>query len=183
MRIEQFRNGFSLIETAIVLGVVGIVIGGIWVASASVMENKRIADTQEDVLQLVSNLRAKYRGFSLESLPAGDSGIYISFDTTAFANLKSIRRVDDYTVVGAWGNTIEALYRRPSDGDEGFQLDIEGLPTKACMRLAAFFGSATVGAELWRLDTAVNYPTTFPFMPTAADCPAGGSIALRFKAR
>lgn len=36
----RLRLGFNLIEAAIVLGVVGLVIGGIWVAASAVRNNQ-----------------------------------------------------------------------------------------------------------------------------------------------
>jgi type II secretory pathway pseudopilin PulG len=39
----SFKKAFSLIEAAIVLGIIGLVIGGIWIAAASVQENNRVS--------------------------------------------------------------------------------------------------------------------------------------------
>lgn len=43
------RHGFSLIEAAIVLGIVGLVIGGIWVAATSVREKNKAAEVSKDI--------------------------------------------------------------------------------------------------------------------------------------
>lgn len=51
------RKGFSLVEAAIVLGVVGLVIGGIWVAAATVIENHKVNKTVEGITTNVSNIR------------------------------------------------------------------------------------------------------------------------------
>ena len=48
------KKGFSLIEAAIVLGVVGLVIGGIWVAAATVREEWKISRLFGDI-QLIVN--------------------------------------------------------------------------------------------------------------------------------
>ena len=45
------RRGFSLIEAAIVLGVVGIVIGGIWYAANTVQSSMRVSDLTKSVIQ------------------------------------------------------------------------------------------------------------------------------------
>jgi hypothetical protein len=49
------RRGFNLIEAAIVLGVVGLVIGGIWVAAASVLDNWKLSETISGTLVLAQN--------------------------------------------------------------------------------------------------------------------------------
>ena len=50
---RKSRRGFNLIEAAIVLGVVGLVIGGIWVAAAAVQQNLREADASKGLIQIV----------------------------------------------------------------------------------------------------------------------------------
>ena len=42
----RYYSGFSLIEAAIVLGVIGLVIGGIWAASSSVISKKNNDDVR-----------------------------------------------------------------------------------------------------------------------------------------
>lgn len=51
------RKGFSLIEAAIVLGVVGLVIGGIWVAAATVYRNHRLNQTVAGIGVIYRNTR------------------------------------------------------------------------------------------------------------------------------
>lgn len=48
------KKGLSLIESAIVLGIVGLVIGGIWVAAATVQENRRQARFLEQIVHIAS---------------------------------------------------------------------------------------------------------------------------------
>lgn len=50
------RRGFNLIEAAIVLGVVGLVIGGIWVAADAVMMRMRIKQTTEGIYLIAKEL-------------------------------------------------------------------------------------------------------------------------------
>ena len=59
-------KGFSLIESAIVLGVVGLVIGGIWVAASAVNSNLRMSNTVVAILQMV---QGGQKLFPLQSYP------------------------------------------------------------------------------------------------------------------
>lgn len=52
------HRGFSLIEAAIVLGIVGLVIGGIWVAASAVQTQIRLARMQEFVINVHSKLNS-----------------------------------------------------------------------------------------------------------------------------
>lgn len=51
------QRGFTLIEIAIVLTIVGLVIGGIWLAASTVLNNNRIAEASRQVLQIVQNTK------------------------------------------------------------------------------------------------------------------------------
>lgn len=56
-RQKSIRRGFSLVESAIVLGVVGLVIGGIWVAAETMYENYKVNKTVEGILFVINNTR------------------------------------------------------------------------------------------------------------------------------
>lgn len=57
-RSEQSKQrGFNLVEAAIVLALVGLVIGGIWVASAAVYENHKINKLVEGLIMASQKLR------------------------------------------------------------------------------------------------------------------------------
>jgi hypothetical protein len=67
--VHPYRRGFNLIEAAIVLGVVGLVIGGIWVAATAVNSNWQNSRTQQQIVQIVANSRSL---FNRQSLPNAD---------------------------------------------------------------------------------------------------------------
>ena len=54
---HKTRRGFSLIEAAFVLAVVGAVIGTIWVAAATVIENHKVNKTVEGVFSTARNIQ------------------------------------------------------------------------------------------------------------------------------
>ncbi len=54
------RRGFSLVESAIVLAVVGLVLGGIWVAAASIVKTNRINDTAAAILSIARGASALF---------------------------------------------------------------------------------------------------------------------------
>ena len=55
----QLRNqrGFTLIEIAIVLTIVGLVIGGIWLAASTVLNNNKKSEAARQVIQIVQNTK------------------------------------------------------------------------------------------------------------------------------
>jgi len=60
-----FRRGFTLTEIAIVLGIIGLILGAIWTAAASVYLNHAIKKAEQQILTIVGNMRSLYpTGFS-----------------------------------------------------------------------------------------------------------------------
>src|SRR5882762_1552401 len=57
---EQEKRGFTLTEIAIVLGIVGLILGAIWVAAAAVYSNLRTSKATTELLNIVQNVRALY---------------------------------------------------------------------------------------------------------------------------
>ncbi len=53
------HKGFSLIEAAIVLGVVGLIIGGIWVVAASIRENMLANQISTGLLSTIAETQAR----------------------------------------------------------------------------------------------------------------------------
>jgi type II secretory pathway pseudopilin PulG len=61
-RQQTRTRGFSLTEIAIVLGVAGIVIGGIWTIARSAMESMRVQEAEQELTIVVQNIRDYYAG-------------------------------------------------------------------------------------------------------------------------
>lgn len=59
------RRGFSLIEAAIVLAVVGLVIGGIWAAVSTLREKYAVSQTVSGILSTVEGTRRFTKGFNI----------------------------------------------------------------------------------------------------------------------
>lgn len=149
------RKGFNLIEAAIVLGVVGVVIGGLWTAASSFYENKRINDTTEGVLSLCSSLTHM---FPMSAAPS-----------TGLINLDNYDVMNDLIPSNwpklAWGHASPLS----STGVEFFQpgldytylghsvagqimIELNNIPPSACQKLVSSMnlkeGSVLAGAYM-----------------------------------
>ncbi len=58
------RRGFTLTEIAIVLGIVGMILGAIWVAQGQVSNSQKTAKAAGELLQIVSNYQTLWGGAS-----------------------------------------------------------------------------------------------------------------------
>ncbi len=134
------NKGFNLIEAAIVLGIVGLVVGGIWVAATSVYANLRSKRATDELLQIVQGTRALFatssvigqaNGFNLTAslaqsnvLPGDTLGSTPALATSA-------------NTVNPWGGNIGVFDAPNSNGtaDTGFQVQFTRVPNAACVDL------------------------------------------------
>jgi prepilin-type N-terminal cleavage/methylation domain-containing protein len=131
------QKGFTLIEVAIVLVIVGIVIGGIWVAAATVIGNNKNQTLSSGIIQFVQNIKALYA-----SQP-GSTSTSLTVATAIAAGIVPANMTDgtnifdpfnpgtaNITVVGA-ANTVDMKIGA-----------LTTLPANACATLVTTIGSA-----------------------------------------
>jgi len=91
---SSWRRGFNLVEAAIVLGIVGLVIGGIWVAASSIASNMKSNDAQLMFNSIVNSVYTMYGGMPTPST-----------NTSLDAALAAAKSVPE-TFINAAGNDI-----------------------------------------------------------------------------
>lgn len=77
-KVTLRSKGFNLIEAAVVLAVVGLVIGGIWVAAAAVNRNRIVAQLSSATLQITSGMTELYK-----NVPGGTASANITVQMMA----------------------------------------------------------------------------------------------------
>jgi len=123
------QQGFNLVEAAIVLGVVGLVIGGIWVAASAVTENRKQARMSEQVLLVVQNIRQIYGGRP----PVAETYFTSLHNAASWASVFPADAISATSPVSPWGTELGAIYR---DMTSQIEVDIYGLSTASCAALA-----------------------------------------------
>lgn len=132
-RLRAKRRGFNLVEAAIVLGVVGLVIGGIWVAAAQLTARRNISNTMEAVLQTVQNVRKLYNGLPIANANITLSMIRAGAIPTNFVNTST-------TTKNPWNG---GLYVGLSTSGNGIiSITLDGLPRAPCLELFSRFTSS-----------------------------------------
>lgn len=94
---RQFR-AFSLIEAAIVLALIGLVIGGIYAALSSVQRNRKMSETISGVLTLASNVKKELPPSTYPSTGGVDfaSAIFIKLGPDNWIDAANVRYVSPY---------------------------------------------------------------------------------------
>ena len=174
------KRGFNLIESAVVLGVVGLVIGGIWYAAASVQQSQRINNTAVGILQIANGAR---RLFSHSDYPtvygtsnsvtstAAAAGIlpsdfkYVS-GTTATSPLGALISVS----LSCWGDCpiLPVSFQGPANS--------EAITSSDCVQLIRRFAALAKDNNdfLYAQRNLTSGPTLFlfpPIDPTQVTCP------------
>lgn len=134
------RRGFTLTEIAIVLGIVGLILGAIWVAAAAVYNNLRVSHTNTAVLQMVQAVR---------TLHATQAAITLGDDTAAMI-AAGVVPSDMLNGVGgltdAWGG--RAFVGGTTD-TQGIVIQLNGVPQAQCIDLIPQIAGSTRDAGLF----------------------------------
>ena len=169
---HKTRMGFNLIEAAIVLAVVGGVIGGIWYSASAVTEKSRQKTTLEMLTLCVNKMR-----MALKQVPAHS---YIDGDS--FNNLAvSIGAIPESRKT-AYG-PISIAYE-DNFGGRDFVLILNYLTQSACIAVVSFFSNNATTYGLTRVifyNPQVNY-TTFPIITSSitSGCSYTGAFTIQF---
>jgi len=180
--MPRTKRGFTLTEAAIVLGIVGLILGAIWVAAASVYRNMRITRTTEQILTIVQSIRSMNTtqqtlgGTANYTLPMIQAGIFprdMIRGTGASA-----------TANNQWDGLVTVTGATATVAGDAFALAYVAVPQSACIDLAVrMSGPARDGGLIGIAAGAVNN-TTFPVnvVNAATLCPnATNTITFTFR--
>lgn len=142
------KRGFTLTEIAIVLGIIGLILGAIWVAAAAVYNNLRVSKATTQLLQITQNVRALYAtsarvdplaNINTPGQQAGQALTYIQANVFPNDTLSSSggagQPVD--TVQSPWNGGIYITAQQSQGGvaNDSFQVAFDAVPQSACIGL------------------------------------------------
>lgn len=125
---KQNEKGFSLIEAAIVLGMVALVVGGIWVGASSVQNNFRTGKAQEQLLSIAQNVRGWFHG---QPSAAGlDLSYAIEWDL-----IPGDMIAGSDSAITPWSGPVDVSV--VSGSSQQFTISFGDIPQKPCAEIAA----------------------------------------------
>jgi len=133
--MEPQKKGFTLTEIAIVLGIIGLILGAIWVAAASVYNNQRINQANTAVLQVLQGIRTLYS--QQASIPGGAQDIT---DKMVNAGIVPTNLVvtGTATMRTPWG---QSMYIGTNAAGDGVSIVMNGMTSALCVGvISAIFG-------------------------------------------
>lgn len=184
------RRGFTLTEIAIVLGIIGLILGAIWAAASAVYNNLRTSRAQQEILTVAQNIRAMYATQSTVD-SAATTDTYIS--AGVFPSDATVETSSGKSVKNPWGGNFDII-ASSSDNYTSFIVTMEGVPVNACITLAT--STTGTGRDSGLVDLSVDDSSigslaggTFPVGAKAAadSCTTQGSsgrkLAWEFRLR
>lgn len=175
-------SGFNLVETAIVLGIVGLVIGGIWVAANSVQSNVRKSEASKALIQIVQNVRAMFDGQS----PSATGSI-----NSAVISARAVPTdfVNGTNIVNPWNGGVTISLAQAGSQIDSLDIAYASMPRDVCIELTSRNTNVTTGTGLTQIlianGSSTVTVTSFPYSPATAatDCLATNTVTWRFGLR
>jgi prepilin-type N-terminal cleavage/methylation domain-containing protein len=165
------RRGFTLTEIAIVLGIIGIILGAIWAAAAMVYENNRTKESREQALAVINNWRSIYGSRQVDVATDGTDMTQLTVNNS-FAPSEMLTTATGACLPG--GTAVTCFLAGPWTGSqvnvEAYQTHNAVAVTYSNMTQTAcnHFGNAIADAA-GLIETIINGTTLqFPPLGTAA---------------
>lgn len=105
-RTLRRRLGLSLVELAIVLGVIGLVGAAIWATASRVKSRQTVQDSVQIVTEIASNVRGVYTGFSDPT----ERPLTVAAQIAANLFPMSVVNAAGTNTLNVWGGTISIKF-------------------------------------------------------------------------
>ena len=176
-------RGFTLTEIAIVLGIIGIILGAIWAAAASVYENNHNQEATQQVLTIANNWKSIFGSKRVDEPDWTDlTAVTINNHFMPETMIKTGVTTQGY---GPWSNSTVTVYAHQSWN--GIIIRYNGLTQSACNHFADAVLSGTNTMILWGSvnGTARNFPPVgsdpyFTITDIDAGCAGGGYVQVMY---
>jgi prepilin-type N-terminal cleavage/methylation domain-containing protein len=175
-RLRTNKKGFTLTEIAIVLGIIGLILGAIWAAASSVYANLKANQAQQGILAAAQAVRSLFATSAATGIAAG-TNTPITSPGMFPVNWQS-------TTVGRVGNPWHvnptASYAYVIGNGQQFAVEIDGISDAGCAQLIGFYTAAAAsqsgGSVPGLVGSAVS--TTAPTAGTAKLGATSGTAAV-----
>lgn len=191
-RRDISKAAYTLTEIALVLGILGLVLGAIWVAASTIYNSRRVSTAIIELMNIKQNMQTLYAtslavdvGANMGTLPftgisAGASTTYAQVNVLP-ANTITQPSSTTYTITNPWGGSINIMATsNGSLANNSFVVDFDRVPISACITMISEVAGAKIDSQLWRVQIAASgslamtdLPSytqgVFPITPAMAD--------------
>lgn len=146
-RQSRKTRGFTLTEIAIVLGIIGLILGAVWAAASSVYLNMRVSTTSTQLLQMAQGIKSLYA----TTQTMGTAGTVTGNALAAAGALPSDLVKNSNGTYSVLKNAFGGNVTITNSDETNFTIEFDNVPKQACAKLAVTnFGTAnTTGIQGW----------------------------------
>ncbi|MDR3449937.1 MAG: type 4 pilus major pilin [Alphaproteobacteria bacterium] len=185
-------KGFTLTEIAIVLGIIGLILGAIWVAASKVYANQKVGKATTQMINVVQGIRSLYSTSSV-------TGLADTTDMTFAICSASVFPSDTIPSTGCGTSAAPATISNPWNGattiastsvavaatGDAFMIKMAGVPTTGCTALMTSLGGIGrdpgliyLGVPAYAVASATAFPVTLATATAAAQCTSAATVTL-----
>ena len=150
-------KGFTLTELAIVFGVMGLILGAVWVAGNNARDNRKVSLAVNEIITIVHNIREMYaERSSFSGLPVDSEVSGLLMNAGVFP-AEMINTSTGSPVINPWGGGT-LLWVNHGGINNSFWVSMYNLTRRGCTDIATALG--TNGAVVGLLDVESWFSTT-----------------------
>lgn len=165
--------GFNLIEASLVLGIVGLIIGGIFAAWGTVASQQRVRKAADMTTMIVGQIRSAYASRSTFDTTDTASGATFTQALVA-ANLIPVEFLVNNAVKNPWGGNVLI-----TPDTTGMNVSYSSVNSADCKKLANMILGNARNQGLTKID-AQTVDNTTNFSAIAGSLCSGGTLSLYF---
>ncbi len=167
------QRGFNLIEASLVLGIVGLVIGGIFAAWGTVASQQRVRKAADMTTLIVGQIRTAYAARA--TFDASDTASGTTFtQALVAANLIPVEFLVNNTVKNPWGGNVLI-----TPDTTGMNVSYSAVNAADCKKLANMILGNARNQGLTRIDSQTIDSTTSFSSITGSIC-GSNTLSLYF---
>jgi prepilin-type N-terminal cleavage/methylation domain-containing protein len=140
-RASGSKKGFTLTEIAIVLGIIGLILGAVWAAASSVYANLKANQAQQGILSAAQAVRSMFA-------TSGDTGVTTSTAITSPGMFPTSWASTTPNKTGnPWHVNPTINYAYVIGNGSQFAIELDGISDTGCAQLIAFYNSKASSAN------------------------------------
>jgi len=185
---KKMKRGFTLTEIAIVLGIMGLILGAIWAAAAAVYGSQRMNNASNQVAQIVQSVRKVYStANAIDPVSTNITGDLVLAGQVPTAMMRAspftyaaAGDIATNYLVGPFPNGRTGIYST-SDGN-GFVISMSQVTKANCISILTSIGGASRDGGLFLAvaESSTDHPAiqaVAASAPLAADVTTGVAAA------
>jgi prepilin-type N-terminal cleavage/methylation domain-containing protein len=158
------KRGFSLTELAIVLGVMGLILGALWAAASSVYSNNRASKAESEVLTVAQAIRAMYATYSSvdvnADMPAGFGASTVGHANATYlaagvfpSDMLNAAPAAATAAQDPWAGGVAVVSTEVAVANDSFAVEFDKVSQDSCIKILMSIAGAGYNSSVYGVST------------------------------